>query len=121
MKTSPTQRTLAALRKDGYTCAITERWNPHAHIRQDLYGFVDVLAIKPDYGILAVQACAGGDHAKRRTKILAEPRAKLWLECGGRICVCSWTKKGARGKRKLWEPRIEHLHLRDFTPALEEN
>lgn len=114
MKTSPTQRTLAALRKDGYACAITERWNPHARIRQDLYGFIDILAIKPEYGILGVQACAGASHATRRAKILAEPRAKLWLETGGRIAVCSWSKKGARGKRKLWEPRVEHVHLSDF-------
>lgn len=42
---SPTQRTLAALRKLGYLAAVVEKWNHGAHIRQDLFGFIDVLAI----------------------------------------------------------------------------
>jgi hypothetical protein len=114
VKTSPTQRTLALLRKDGWTAAIVEKWNPHAFIRQDLYGFIDIVAIRESGGILGIQACAGASHATRRTKILAEPRAKLWLQAGGLIDICSWSKKGARGKRKLWDARVEHLTLADF-------
>ncbi len=34
---SPTQRTLAFLRKQGYTAAITERWNQFAHICRALW------------------------------------------------------------------------------------
>lgn len=116
---SPTQRTLALLRKDGWTCAIVERWNPHARIRQDLYGFIDIVAIHPDRGILGVQACAGASHAARRTKIIQEPRAWLWRKAGGMIDVCSWSKKGAAGKRKMWEARIEHIALGDLeVPAV---
>ena len=43
---TPTQRSLAYLREQGYTVAIVERWNPFARIRQDLFGFVDLLAIR---------------------------------------------------------------------------
>lgn len=103
---SPTQRTLAWLRARGYTCAITERWNPHAHIRQDLYGFCDVLAMQPGV-LIAVQACAGSSAAARVSKIRAEARAALWLECPTRkVWVMAWSKRGARGKRKLWAVRI---------------
>ncbi len=111
---SPTQRTLAQLRKDGWTTAITERWNPFAKIRQDLYGFCDVLAIGCGH-ILAVQACAGASHAARRDKILAEPRARTWLESGGRIEVWSWAKQGPRGAVKKWTCRIEQISIEQIT------
>ena len=45
-KSLPTQRTLARLRQEGaLEVAIVEHWNPHARIRQDLFGFIDILAI----------------------------------------------------------------------------
>ena len=46
MSSSPTQRSLKLMRERGYLCEITERWNPFAKIRQDLFHFVDVLCIK---------------------------------------------------------------------------
>ena len=90
--TSPTQRTLAHWRDLGYTCAIVERWNPHARIRQDLYGFIDVLAIKGE-DIVGIQACsgAGGDSAARVRKITEH--ANYPLVCRAlRIVVQSWRK-----------------------------
>ncbi|WP_428851320.1 hypothetical protein [Imbroritus primus] len=45
MATSPTQRTLALLRKEGYTAEVTEHWNAFAGIRQDLFNVIDVLAL----------------------------------------------------------------------------
>jgi hypothetical protein len=63
-KTSPTQRTLKYLREQGcQLVAVTERWNPHARIRQDLFGIIDVLALKDDQ-VIAVQATAGGVSAR---------------------------------------------------------
>lgn len=112
--TSPTQRTLAECRKRGYTAAVVEHWNSYVKIRQDLFGCIDIVALTPD-GILAIQACSGTDHARRADKILAEPRAKKWVESGGRFEVWSWAKRGERGARKLWTLRIE-----DVAPALRE-
>jgi hypothetical protein len=117
MAATPTKRTLDALRKAGWTVAVVERWNSHAKIRQDLFGFIDVLAIK-DGVTLAVQACAGSGHSKRRDKILAEPRAALWLRGTGRqLDIWSWSQRGERGKRKVWTPRIEPITLENFNPA----
>lgn len=72
--TSPTQRSLAHLRSLGYRVAVVERWNPHARIRQDLFGVLDLLAVR-DGEILGVQttnasystntAPLGGDHIDR--------------------------------------------------------
>lgn len=110
---SPTQRTLAELRKRGYTAAITEHFNPHARVRQDLFGFIDILAVHPKGELLAIQTCSGegGDPAARVTKILALPVARL-LACHCSIEVWSWARRGARGKRKLWTLKEESLTVR---------
>ncbi len=107
---SPTQRTLQQLRKDGWVCHVAERWNPFAKIRQDAFGIIDILAIGGGH-ILAVQACAGASHAARRDKIVAEPRARIWLESGGRLEIWSWAKQGARGAVKKWTCRIEQISI----------
>lgn len=114
---SPTMRTLAKLRADGWTCAIVERWNPHAMIRQDLYGFCDILAIKPGVGILAVQACAGASLAARRTKLYSEPRVRTWIASGGLVALHAWRKHGKRGERKLWGVIDEPVTLDSLAPS----
>jgi carbonic anhydrase len=113
---TPTARTLAYLRKAGYTAAVTERWNPFAHIRQDLYGFIDVLACR-EGEILAVQSTTGANLSSRLAKIKAEPRARVWLAAGGKIVVHGWAKQGARGKRKTWVCRFVHVDNLQEVPA----
>ena len=99
---SPTSRSLAALRKDGWTCYITEKFNTFSKIRIDAFGFGDILACSPTRGIMLVQACAIASQAARIAKIRAEPRHAIWLASKGRIQVMAWGKHGAKGKRKLW-------------------
>lgn len=98
--TSPTQRSLAKLRADGYTVAIVERWNPHAKIRQDLFGFIDLLAIR-EGETLAVQSCSGTDVSKRVAKIADADCVGAVRKAGWRIVVHGWVKR-ASGK---WECR----------------
>lgn len=123
---SPTQRTLKWLRKDGYTAAITERWNPHAKIRQDLFGFVDVVAIKPDAtGVLAVQATSGSNTSARLEKIRGIAAARVWLESGNRLQVVGWrqlvarNKDGTKAKVKRWEPKVVEVTLSDLPSSKE--
>ena len=103
---SPTQRSLKKLRDEGYTCAITERWNAHAKIRQDLFGFIDVLAFN-DLITLAVQTTSGDNVSARIQKIMALPAARAWATGNifRSIVVHGWRKVGPRGKRKVWECR----------------
>lgn len=94
-KTSPTQRTLAALRERGYVPAITERWNPWARIRQDLYGFIDVLALHPETGeTLAVQTTSASNVSARVAKIAKHENLPIVRRAGWRIEVHGWRKKG---------------------------
>ena len=106
---TPTQRTLARLRDEGWTAAVTERWNSFAKIRQDLFGFCDVLAIMsavtPGRGFLAVQCTSGPNVSARVTKLTALPEVRTWLLAGGRCEVWGWSKRGARGQRKTWQVR----------------
>jgi len=106
---SPTQRSLKMLRDAGWFCAITEHWNQYSRRRNDLFGFIDVLAIRGDE-ILAVQTTSGDNVSARIQKIRGIQAAKLWLESPSRkIHVHGWRKVGAKGKRKLWECREVNL------------
>ena len=99
---SPTQRTLAELRKQGYTAYVVEKWNMHAKIRQDLFGFIDILAMKPSEPLLAVQATSTGNISSRIDKIHDTILSQDWISTGARLEVWGWAKRGARGKRKVW-------------------
>lgn len=112
--TSPTQRTLAECRKLGWVAQVVEKWNPHARIRQDLFGCIDIVAVTPKddrmFGrTIGIQACAGSSSAARVKKAMAEPRLKAWLDAGNFFEVWAWRKVGPRGKRKVWEVRITQV------------
>ena len=104
---SPTARSLAALRARGCLAGVVEKWNPHAHIRQDLFGFADLVAIEPDQtGVLFVQCCVTGDITKRLAKLQTEPvaeRVRTVLAAGNRVRIMAYALRGPRGKRKVYE------------------
>lgn len=106
---SPTARSLDELKSLGFAAQVVERWNAFAKKRVDLFGVIDVVAVKPGVGVLGVQATSGTNHAARRAKALAEPRLRVWLASGGRFEVWSWEKQGARGDRKLWTLRRQEI------------
>lgn len=111
-KTSPTQRAAAILRGQGYTYQIVERWNSFAKVRQDLFGVIDIVAITGS--IVGIQVTTGDNHAARRSKILAEPRALAWIKAGGLLELWSFTLAGARGQVKKWTLRKEEIVEADF-------
>jgi hypothetical protein len=95
---SPTQRTVAHLRAQGYLPAVVEKWNPHARIRQDLWGWCDVLAIR-EGEVLAVQVTSSGVSARVR-KIAESETVAVVRKAGIRIEVHGWTKR-ANGRYAL--------------------
>lgn len=98
---TPTERTLKKLRADGWLPAVVEKWNSHVRIRQDLYGFIDVLAVR-EGETLAVQACSGGDVSTRVRKIADHDNVDAVRKAGWRIEVWGW-RKLANGR---WEARV---------------
>jgi hypothetical protein len=100
---SPTQRSLAYLRDQGYRVAIVEHWNPHARIRQDLWGWCDLLAIRKNE-VLAVQVTASG-VAARIKKIQESDTIGMVRDAGIRVEVHGW-RKNSKGRYVL---RIEDI------------
>ena len=98
---SPTQRTLQHLRATGYPLVqVVERWNPHAKVRQDLFGVVDVLAVGSD--IVGVQATSGSNVAARVRKLTDSPALPVLRKAGVRVLVHGW-RKAASGRWTLRE------------------
>jgi hypothetical protein len=115
---SNTQRTLAALRDLGRDCGIVERFNPyggHFGVRQDLFGFIDIVAIDPKDGIIGVQSC-GQSYAAHAHKICesCEAIVKRWLKFA-RIELWGWRKVKLKrgGKAIRWKPRVGEVALLD--------
>ena len=91
---SPTQRTLKRLRDEGYTAAVVEHWNPHARVRNDLWGFVDVLAIRENE-TLGVQCTSASNATARIRKITEHPNVAAVRAAGWRLAVDGWRKNSA--------------------------
>lgn len=104
---SPTARSLALLRARGYVCEVVERRLPRCFITKDLFGFIDILAIK-DGQVLAVQTTSGGSGghvAARIHKIANSPLVGAVRDCGWSIHVHGW-RKNAEGR---WVCREEDV------------
>jgi hypothetical protein len=93
-KTSPTQRSLALLRERGYLAQVVEHWNQFSRTRSDLFGFIDVLAVR-DGEILGVQATSGSNGAARVTKIADHENVSQVRKAGIRIAVHAWSKRAS--------------------------
>lgn len=87
-----------------------ERWIERAKKRLDLYGCIDVLAVRPGLPLLGIQSCANSSVAAHLEKIrnLEGPSREaiaIWLDQGLGLEVWGWAKKGPAGKRKTWQVR----------------
>lgn len=83
--------------------AIVEKWNPHARIRQDLFGCIDLLALK-EGSTLAVQTTVSGELRRRVDKVQASDAYQDMIDAGWTVVVHGWVKR-ANGR---WECRIEN-------------
>ncbi len=109
-------RTITECRRRGWLAGNVERRIPFPKPQGttiDLFGIIDIIAIdlsvplgQRTIGIQATSGGTGGSVAPHRAKILAEPRARQWLEAGNRLELWSWAKQG-RGKVKRWTLRVE--------------
>lgn len=110
---SPTQRSLAYLREQGYTCDIVEHFNSFTKQRKDLFNVIDILAIRKGE-ILGVQTTARSSVSARVKKIAECEYVPAIRESGMRLEVHGWGKvsdgKYKNGKPKhKWACRIVDL------------
>lgn len=117
-------RSMALLREQGYEPEAVDHYNPYAArpgggrgIAVDLYNFGDLIAMNPEtVDILICQTTAYSCVSARKKKILAEPRALVWLKSGGSIVIHGWHKKPKRPglKQLVWKCREVHITQEDF-------
>jgi hypothetical protein len=98
---SPTARTLRDLRADGWTAEVVERWIPGANIRSDLFGFVDIVAVR-GAETLGVQATSDANVSARVRKIADSELVGVVREAGWRLEVWGWRKNE---KTNRWQSR----------------
>ena len=129
----PSQRTLNYLKQRKVPCGIVERFVKQAGSfgqRYDLFGFIDLIAIDQNRGIVGIQVTSGSEVSKRVRKIRGEAQSDDpkeikaaavrylrfcdWLATGNPIEVWGW-RKVKRNGRDLWQPRILQMHLHHET------
>lgn len=98
---SPTQRTLAEMRKRGYYAEVVEYWNHITKRRHDLAGFIDVLCFG-DGEIVGVQATSLTNVSARVTKIAEHENVAAVRRAGMRLLVQGWGKM-PNGRYRLRE------------------
>lgn len=133
---TPTSRTLEYLRREGWLACVVEKYMHHPGMkfgrRIDAFGFGDILAAHTSGEIALIQACAGGDHTRRRKKLLGltseadlarmeekeredlkrvVANVRRWLKCGGVVMLISWGKRKVHG-RERWTERVELIQLK---------
>lgn len=122
---TPTQRSLNKLRKEGWEVCIVEKWLPQAKRRIDAFGFGDILGfkyyshLKPLFGnminyysAVLFQTTSGSNFAARKKKILINPKAIGWLQCGNGICIHGWRKlKNKETGKYHWKCKEEWITL----------
>lgn len=81
----------------GYLCHVVEKRIPGTFITKDMYGFIDILAVRPGE-ILGVQATSADHVAHRVNKIAEHENVGRVRESGMRLVVHGWkrTKLGPK-------------------------
>jgi carbonic anhydrase len=102
---SPTQRTLALLRKEGYYATVVEHWNAFTKRRGDLFGIIDVLAVGRD-STVAVQTTSDSNVSARVNKLSESEALPKLREAGWVVLVHGWKQDT---KTKRWQCRIVDL------------
>lgn len=118
---SPTARSLQELKKRGYYAQVVEKFNSFIKIRIDLFNCIDIVAVKGnENGVLGIQATTSAHTSERVKKALPIPALRAWLTAGNRFSVWGYSKKGAKGERKLWELKEIPITLDDLDDAIPE-
>jgi hypothetical protein len=78
-----------------------ERWIPGANVRSDLFGFVDIIAVRGDE-TLGVQATTDTNVSAHVRKIADSENLPAVREAGWRLEVWGWRKNA---KTNRWQSR----------------
>lgn len=97
------QQTRKRLEDAGYLCELVEKYNAFSRHKNDLFGFLDWIAIKRDE-VLGVQVTSLAHMSDRRKKIADHENVNTVREAGIRIELWGFYKENNR-----WKVKIEDL------------
>jgi hypothetical protein len=100
---SPTQRSLKHLRDEGWTATVVEHWNPWSRRRQDLFGILDILALR-GADTLGVQTTTLSHMGARLQKMAESPLIGKLRDAGWLVHCHGWRKL-----KSGWEVKIEDI------------
>ena len=113
---TPTARTLAKLRGDGWTAQVVERFCSHSRRRIDLFQIIDVVAISRNQ-TLGIQTTTMSNRSSRLKKILSSDGARSWLASSGRkLELWCWRplRKARGGAQMRWAVKIDGITADDL-------
>ena len=93
-----TVRTVKALTLEGWLAQRVESYNFFSKHKADLFGVIDVLAVKPGWPTRGIQVTSHAHGADRMAKMLTSPACGILLAAGWWIEVWGWRKVG-----RFWE------------------
>lgn len=100
----------------GWVAGVVEKYNPHAKIRHDLWGWCDIVALALDeHSVYFIQVTSGSNHAARVAKIKEWPHLSDLLYAHADVEVWSYSqrvvknKDGSKAKNKKWTLRREKV------------
>jgi hypothetical protein len=107
---TPTARTLACLRRNGYAAAAVERWLPGVGRRRDLFGCIDLVAVRQGVpGVLGVQATTTANLSARVRKAQGRAELRTWLAAGNGFECWGWERRNGRWHVRRVEIRAGEL------------
>jgi hypothetical protein len=116
-----TKPTLKLLEATGYKCLNVETSDRFSKRKNDLLGFIDLLAFaRPKAGswgaTVGIQVTDRGNRNKRYKKIQESPWALTWLNSGNGLLLITWSTEGI----EPGDPRIEVIGYGDIENAKEQ-
>jgi len=114
---TPSARSTRHLRELGWHVATVEQRIPHTFITRDMFGWIDLLAVHPEHGILGIQVTSDSHLANRvaKARTVAGPLTACLLS-GMKLVVHGWAKRGPRGEPKRWTLREVAISVADLQP-----
>lgn len=109
-----TELTLKYLREQGYEAQVVEKYNSFTKQRKDLFGLIDIVAMKAGEPLLGIQSTGYQQRAKHLA-LIHELKAKVELWCSTRseFWMISWKKQKLirGGKAFKYMPVVDYWRV----------
>lgn len=92
---TPNQRSKELLESEGFVVGLVERYNSWSQTRHDLFGFIDLVAVRAGETV-AIQATTDSNLAARRTKLSGCETVPVVIAAGWKIEIHGWRKRARR-------------------------